>query len=207
MEKSPAQKQMEKNRQELDKSFDPVGSFEEESRVLQDVDPDQMKELSTKAAEVEYMESRISCLEEDLKEAKKGLEKLIIITIPEMMDEMGVASFTTNDGKKVDVKPMVFASIKKDNQLTAHTWLKAHGYEGLIKSSMSLTFPKGESHIRDLLLKELTERKLPAKFSAKDEVHFQTLSAWVRECDEQGKAIPEETFGIFRFRKAVISTK
>ena len=76
--------------------------------------------ISAKSAEVQE-------LDEQLKAAKKELLKLTDEELPASMAEVGLASFTLDDGSKIDVKPTYGATILVKNRPAAYEWLRNNG--------------------------------------------------------------------------------
>jgi hypothetical protein len=60
------------------------------------------------------------------------------------MQELGIQSFTLDDGSKIDVKPTYGAYIKLDDRPMAFEWLRDNGFDDIIKNTISCTFGRGE---------------------------------------------------------------
>jgi hypothetical protein len=156
-------------------------------------------------------ETTISRLEADLKEAKKKHTSLVMETIPALFDEAEFSGFRMKDGREVVVEDIVSASIPKKNQPAAFQWCRDHDHGGIIKNEITIAFGKGEDDTAVQLLGKLAQEGYHG-VKQKETIHTQTLKAWVRELIEQGDRgeipeadkLPEELFGVFRGRKAVI---
>src|SRR5581483_3977771 len=119
----------------------------------------------------------VDALEAELKAHKQRLQELETQTLPDLMTELGLEGVTLKDGSSVTVKPFVAAHISKEHEDAAFAWLESHGYGDIIK-----------------------ERTIVS-------IHPSTLKAWAKERVEAGDEIPDDLFGIFIGRKAVVKSK
>ena len=72
--------------------------------------------VSKLARSIKAKEQEVQSLDEQLKAAKKELLKLTDEELPASMAEVGLASFTLEDGSEVTVKPTYGASILVKNR-------------------------------------------------------------------------------------------
>jgi hypothetical protein len=108
------------------------------------------------------------------------------------------------DGSQIDIKPFYSASIKEENRAQAFEWLRKHGFDDIIKNTVSVRFGRGEDDLCDTLLNHLREQNYPVEQAQK--VEPQTLKAWVREQVERGNEFPTELFGAYVGQKATIKS-
>jgi len=154
------------------------------------------------ARAIRAAEDRIANVEEQLKEYKKELLKLTDEDLPAMLQELGLSSFSLDDGSTVEVKPTYGASIKVDNRPAAFEWLREHGYDDIIKNTVACSFGRGEDD-RASAFAAFAEKE--GYFAEqKTEVHPQTLRAFVKERVEAGDEFPMELFGAYVGQRAVI---
>lgn len=138
--------------------------------------------------------------EEDLKKAQKLLADIAEGQLPELMDKLRLTEFKTDDGLPIKILDKIRASIPKAREREAFKWLRDHNNGKLIKRKVSIPFAVGEDKEADKLLKAIAELKLPVEVEDREEVHNQTLVAFVKRQLESGAAIPLDVFGVFRQR-------
>ena len=136
---------------------------------------------------------------------KAEAERIARDDLPELMLEAELQEFTLTNGLVVSVGEHVHANITEANRKKAHAWLVEHGFGGLIKSEVTVSFAASEEGTNRAA--ELTD-KLTAEYGnsvgVKDAVHAGTLKAFIREQLEAGNDIPRELFGVFTFNKAEV---
>ena len=140
-----------------------------------------------------------------LKDAKERERLLREETIPSAMQELGLEELKLNTGQKVSVKQDVYASIPKANKDSAFAWLTDNGFDGLIKVSVEVLFDRGELEQAAELYNKLGEDGQEVVFS--QDVHSQTLKAFLREQISKGSNIPLDLFGARPVWTAKISNK
>tara|TARA_E500000318_G_scaffold29831_1_gene29710 strand:- start:2528 stop:3169 length:642 start_codon:yes stop_codon:yes gene_type:complete len=183
--------------------FEMEEDFEENSASsLEKLDQSGLSSIAALAREIRQKEETIEHLERELKDAKKALVKLTDEDMPGMLAEVGVSSFTLDDGSTVDIKQTYGASILVKNRETAFGWLRDNGYDDIIKNTVFTQFGRGE----DSEAKKFREVAESSGFDVqqKTEVHPMTLRAFVKERVELGEDFPMELFGAWVGQKAVI---
>lgn len=151
---------------------------------------------------------RVELMEEQLKEMKANLLKLDTVDIPETMKACGMKSFTTKDDFVVDLEEDVKCGIPAARRGEAYEWLREHGFDGLIKSQLSVSFDKDHLEEADQLVDELKQEGY--EVDVEQSIHYQTLKAFVKErlADVEAEvAIPHDLFGIFPYTVAKIKAK
>jgi len=175
-----------------------------EKDALKQIKVPEDKELSKVGkliSQLQQMQETYQKQETDLKKFKQEILEMETRIIPDVMMELGVAEFTNTDGIKVTIKPFVSASISKERTEEAHTWLKDNGHGDLIKHLVSVDVGKKETDANQAIS---ALSKLGLDPIDKEQVHSQTLKAFVREQVESGKPFPLELFGVFLGQKATI---
>lgn len=145
----------------------------------------------------------IADLENNLSLTKDKLRRIMEQDLPEAMDEVGMTTFTLDDGTKINVKPFYAASIPPERKDEAFDWLKEHDFDGLIKADVMVSFGKGEFEIAQSFLnfiRGFNEKAISPEY--KEHVHWQTLRKFVQEQIESGSPLPLDMFGVFVGRKA-----
>jgi hypothetical protein len=186
--------------------------------LLQDMEADQttassiekmdnsgLKSIAAIARAVRTKEDEVQRLEAEFKQAKKELLKLTDEDLPAMLLELGLSSFELEDGSKVTVRPTYGAHIKAENRETAFDWLRANGFDDIIKNTVSCQFGRGEDREAVEFMEEA--QRLGYSAEQKTDIHPSTLKAWVKERVETGQEFPMELFGAFVGQRANITRK
>jgi len=171
---------------------------------LEDSPDDGLIELIDRMIE---LEDRVKSLEEELKAEEADLRLLSQEAIPSKMDELQLTEASLQDGTKVTVSQKVKASIPTDpdKRSEALSWLRDNGHGSLIKNEVTASFGRGEDEMAEELLKELTEKEFSV--SKKQDVHYQTLNAFVNEQLREAQNIPLDLFNAFTYRQTKITRK
>jgi hypothetical protein len=177
--------------------------FEQDAEALQLKDDD-IQGVAALAKRAKSLSKEIDDLEKTLSERKENYRKLTEDSLPEALASLGMTSFRMEDGSSIDIKPFYGASIKAERQAEAFAWLREHGYDDLIKNTVSVRFGKGEDELCTRLIDNLKGTGYIPEQNQK--VEPMTLKAWVKEQVEKGKEFPTELFGAFIGKKAVIKS-
>jgi hypothetical protein len=177
--------------------------FENEADALK-VEDDQISGIAALARRAKSLEKQISDAEDILKGHKEQYRKLTEETIPEALSELGMTSFRMDDGSSIEVKPFYSASISEARRAEAFQWLRDHGFDDIIKNTVSVRFGRGEDELCNRLLGMLGQQGFPAEQSEK--VEPSTLKAWVKERVTRGDQFPMELFGAYIGKKASIKS-
>ena len=169
---------------------------------VEKIDQQGLTSIAALARTIRDEEETIAALEGDLKAAKKRHIKLTDEEMPAMLAEIGIASFTLEDGSTVEVKQTYGASILVQNRPSAFEWLRDHHHDDIIKNTVLCQFGRGEDD-QASAFSAFAESKgfIPQQ---KTEVHPQTLRAFVKERCEAGEEFPMELFGAWVGQRAVI---
>jgi len=177
--------------------------FEEnQATSVEKIDQNGLTSVAGLARLIRDTEATVEKLEESLKTCKKDLQKLTDEEMPAMLAEMGISSFSLDDGSTVQVKQTYGASILVNNRPDAYNWLRDKGYDDIIKNTVVCQFGRGEDD-RASSFSAFAEQQgfIPEQ---KTEVHPQTLRAFVKERCEAGEDFPMELFGAWVGQRAVI---
>lgn len=165
------------------------------------------------AERAQRLTAESEALEKRAKEVAAEARAIEENEIPDFMDELGLSEFALEDGTKVQLKDIVSAGIPKDSRAEAYEWLREHGHGGLIKTTITVFIPREEQE----KVAELIEALEPFGLSPEvgEDVHGQTLGAWVREWldkdaarddeaeDEPRTPLPMELLGVYMARRAI----
>ena len=177
--------------------------FEEDAGALK-VQNESLDAVSVLARKAKLQEKNIEELEHALKEAKDSYRKLTEEVLPEALAEIGMKGFTMDDGSQITVKPFYSASIPEARRAEAYQWLRDHGFDDIIKNTVSVRFGRGEDELCARLLNLLGEQGFPAEQAEK--IEPATLKAWAKEQVERGNAVPADLFGLYIGQKATIKS-
>ena len=177
--------------------------FEKEADALRLSDT-QITGIAALARRAKSLEKDIEDQETTLKGLKDELRKLTEETIPEALSEMGMSSFRMEDGSAIEVKQFYSGSISEARRAEAFQWLRDHGFDDIIKNTVSVRFGRGEEELCQRLVGLLGTQGFRSEQAEK--VEPSTLKAWVRERVERGEEFPMELFGAFIGKKAVIKS-
>ena len=167
---------------------------------LGDLPEDRLERLRTLALrQIDAQRNLDSCVAR-VEEATKGLNKIKLELLPELMDELKLEQFKTEEGFELKIATAIRASIPEANLEKACTWLEERNHGRLIKRTFNIEFGKDQESWANKFERDCAKRKRPLNLKRKKGVHPQTLSAFVRGQLEEGIDIPTDLFGIFRQR-------
>lgn len=155
-----------------------------------------LAEVSALCTAMIEAEKEVELQEEELKSAKERVRQLKEESIPMAMQELGLDSMKLTTGQKVSIKQDVYAAIPAAQRGEAYAWLDNHGFGGLIKTNVSVSFGKGEKE--NALNAVAILQKVGLAPDLTQSVHAQTLCAFLREqmADaESSKTLPLDLFG------------
>lgn len=176
--------------------------FDYSEYVEQPTSDHALSQLSQLADKQAAADARVKQIEAQLEKAREEYRDISERKIPELMDELGMEEFKTKTGLKIKIKETIRASIPKAKQDAAFDWLRNHGYGGLVKRFVSVSFGKGEDEMAEEAFRELIQRY--EGVDDKSSVHPSTLKAFINERLAEGDEIPMDLFGVHRQRSAVI---
>ena len=177
--------------------------FEKDAEALS-IGTDPLTEIGELAKQALSIEREIADLEEGVKERKAVLTELTEHRIPEALREVNMTSFKMADGSSIEVKQFYNASIPADRKGEAYEWLRQHGYDDIIKNTVSVQFGRGEDDRAGEIIELMRKEGLIADQAEK--IEPMTLKAFVREMVEQGTEFPSELFGAYVGWKAKIKS-
>ena len=180
----------------------PTINFEDD--VFNDVDDTSLKALADKCQLLELAEKKVAELEDQLKERKEAARKLSEEEIPQFLAEKGLSSITLTNGTEVKISEEVRPGVKVADRAFCYAWLRDNGYGDLIKNNISVSFGMGEDS-QALKLKSAIHH-LGMVSNEKEDVHYQTLKAFVTEQHKKGVSLPDE-FGVYVANKTKLVQK
>lgn len=184
-------------------------SEEQEAMLLQDsygaLPSDvEIGSLAELAKTMEAMEDYIKKCERHAKETKEKLNVLAQETLPRKMLELGIPGIDLPGGRRVQIDNIIAAKMPKKEDTNAHnsaiSWLDRHDLGDIVKREVVCSFGKeSEEQTKRVLeeLKRITNGQVPV-FERQD-VHYQTLNATLKEQARKGQPLPspEDGFDIY----------
>jgi hypothetical protein len=156
----------------------------------------------------EYLEADalVAQKEQELEVAKAARKDIAEVRIPQATEGMD-GKFDLGDGRELQLKEEIRASIAGEKRGPAIKWLDEHDYGHIVKRQVIIEFGKGEQERTEQFLKavkaledQLGTLVVKTNFS----VHNATLVSWVKEQLSEGVDLPVDVFGIYRQRTAKV---
>ena len=173
-----------------------------EDDVFSDVDDTSLKALADKCKQLEFAEQEVAELEDSLKEKKEAARKLSEEDIPLFLAEKGLSSITLDNGTEVKISEEIRPGVKVADRPFCYAWLRDNG--DIIKNNVSVSFGMGEDS-QALKLKAAIQ-DLGMVGAEKEDVHYQTMKAFVTEQHKKGVSLPDE-FGVYVANKTKLVQK
>ena len=105
----------------------------------------QLAELAELANRQVAEEAIVKELERQLAKATQDLKNTAERDIPNLMDAVGVKSYSLTDGTQITIDVKVVAGILEDNRPVAFEWLHKNGASSIIKRTVALEGGRGDS--------------------------------------------------------------
>lgn len=168
---------------------------------------DELTSLKTLLDKLQAVRWRSETIERELKEEKEKLRKIEEEDIPNLFNEFGLSELKMigEDGEigdTISIKNIYRGHVSEKNKPEAFKWLRANNHDDLIKNEIKINFGKGDDEQASNLKNKLVSDGI--SFVDKETVHPQSLSAFIREQTEVGKALPHDLLGVHIVQKARI---
>ena len=175
-----------------------------EEEDLVSADDLSLKALAQKCSKLEALETEIDQAEDNIKTLKEQQRKLSEEEIPNFLIEKGLTSIKLSSGAEVSVVEDIKPGVTIANKNFCWNWLREQGHGDLIKNNVAVSFGMGEDESAKQLKAAIIE--LGMACTEKEDVHYQTLKAFVSEQHRKGALLPDE-FGIHVANKTKIVKK
>jgi hypothetical protein len=153
-------------------------------------------------------------LEEAASAAKRAYEQMRRKTLPDAMMALSLSEFTTDDGLRLVLDDFVAGSLPKEDsgkRALAIAHLNEIGGSDLLSRTITLRYPRSASNEAAVVADAIKAGRVfvldengapvlnvsPADTSMSEQVHPQTLCAFVRQLLREGRACDPETLGLF----------
>lgn len=150
------------------------------------------------------LNTEADALEQQLKDTKAKARHISEVVIPEMLEELGVSKMTLTTGETVSTKLDVAANIPAECTEAAYSWLDSHGLGDIIKTGVTLNYPRDCRAEAMAMANQLTQSDTAAQVTISEKVHPMTLKATIKELLGNGVDVPMELFGAREYYKTVV---
>lgn len=165
----------------------------------------QLYELSVLANMQLDLEKAIDESERELAALKKQLKHISEVSIPDLMQQIGMAEFTLDNGYKVTVKPFYGANINDENRELCFTWLRDHELDDIIKHEVTAKLGKDSDEIALKVTGYLAS--IGVDFADKEFVHPMTLKSFIKEQCEENQDFPKDMFKVYEGKLTKITRR
>lgn len=161
---------------------------------------DQLAKLHDAIAHVRDLERTKSDQEASLKETNLKLQEQRFKILPELLDGIGIAKLTIDaEGNLPAVEAKVenyfhaniAADWEENKRQDAFNYLEDLGHGDLIKTEVTVAFPKEERDKALEFVKMIRSKGYDADVSVSQNVHWRTLTKWLQEMIEKRKIMPD----------------
>jgi len=141
---------------------------------------------------VERLRAELLVAEDELRDLEER-------QFPELFDEVGVTGFRVGN-RMVTVEEKLYGGLPKNegDRAVAMQILKEHGGEALMKTEVSVAFPKGQDEQARTAATLLESVGLNPV--VEESIHGSTYQKWAREMLEQGIPLDLKALGLFHRR-------
>lgn len=186
---------------------------EEQSRLLlgslEQEDVNEIKQVTSAIGvlmeRLDELNAEEQKLTDELDSIKEQKRTLVEELIPEFMTNNGLSEIKLADGRKLSYKEEYFTHVSEANKPKAWAWFREHGFEDIIKSRFNIVYTAGQTD-KVLQCKEvLAEHNID--YTVKEDVHSSTLKSVVNRLIADGNMPPQDLFGIYQKKSAVVKKK
>jgi hypothetical protein len=179
-------------------------SFEEDAAP--ESGPTVRERLEAMVSALRFAQAAYTAAQLAAEEAKAEVRRIETESLPDLMQEFGLKEARMSDGTLLTVSEDVDAAVTEERMAAALAWLTPRGYDGIVKTKLSVDFGRGEREAAEAAARVLSE-ECSLHADLKLAVHPQTLKAFVRERLAAGEQIPFDVFGIRQYSRAKLREK
>lgn len=163
----------------------------------------ELKQIAQMGKELYDAEAEVLRIEAELKKAKRNLYQVQEVDIPELMAEIGLTRFETDD-IVVEVKESLRVSPLAANRPKVMAVVEEAGDAALIKDTISFAFTRGQHEDADAFYEEAIANGFAPKRDQK--IESATLRAYISGKLKAGEEVDTELFGVTTARKAIFKS-
>ena len=180
--------------------------YGDDAKLTTPVSQDALARLTRLAHDLRDAQAHQDELERQAKDNQKKIDALSEVTIPELMEAMGMKEFVTAEGIRVSIDNKIRVHIPKARIPEAVNWLDENGYGKLVDREFVIKFGREDEDWANKFQRDLAQRKRPVDSTVKQSIHHARLNSWAKGVMEAGVILPENLFSQFnqRFTKVVV---
>jgi hypothetical protein len=172
-----------------------------DSEKLKALPKDEQVRALTKLAEEQLaLQTVIKEIEQTLEKRKERFRQVSEGLLPDLMNELGVATLTLTNGLKVKDSQFIDARITDP---AAYDWLEANDNAEIVKMTMSFAVRRTDKRRLQPLVDLAAQMDVEINF--KEAVHHMTLKSFVGEALKNGMEIPLELFNVYVGHRVTIT--
>lgn len=173
---------------------------------FKDLDEDSTMAQLTKLAEAQLLaEDELAKAEANVLTCKKQLEEIAERQIPDLMESVGIETFTIAGGRTISIKEKIQASIPKDTEAKAFKWIRKIGSGKMIKHILAVQLAMGEDELAEKITKAIKEEKPDLDIKDAEAIHASTLRSFVTRRLKAGEEVPMDLITVLRQKRSVIA--
>lgn len=182
-----------------------------ETDALALLDDEKLKTVGALAAEQVRLEQAVAVQERALADVKGQLQRVAETLLPDALAAAGLSEVRLPDGSRVTLGDEYYVNLPNastdDPKLQARrdaafAWVRSNGHGDLIKREVRLAFARGDETQAQRVMAGLNKAGIP--YSQTEQIHPQTLKAFVREQLEKATGLPVDVFGVHKVRLAKV---
>lgn len=162
-----------------------------------------LRRIGAMAQVLMKLQTDVELAEAALTTAKGNLQRMEKEDFPELLREVGLKEVKLEDGTKIKLVDEIQCGITEAHKPAAYKWLRDNNFDGMIKTTLTVPFGKGE----DEALQEVREALATCDITpvVAESIHHATLKSFIKEQRAKGVNVPVQPFGIFPYSKAVVT--
>ena len=201
------QKKFRATEETMPDSMNMLGAFEADSRTASQPAKAVLLRVAEMARLMRAAQVEVATAEAELLQRKARLFKIASEDLPSLLKEAGVEDLTLEDGTKVSVAEEISCSITDEKRAEAHKWLRANNFGSIVKTQVLVSFGKDELAAADDLYLRMLKKYGDDHAEMKENVHPQTLKAFLKELMQDRVKFPLPLFGVHPYSMAKLTVK
>lgn len=151
---------------------------------------------------IRQQQDAVARLEKELELTKSELNRLVLVDVPDAMQEVGLTEIKLTDGAVLAVKRDLKVNISEVNRAAAFAWLDEHGHGMAIRSEMTVDLRAMEAAEVESIA-DVLRHDFEAEPVITQTIHNATLKSIVSGELEKGTTVPS-CISVHDFKKATI---
>jgi len=160
---------------------------------------DLLQRITAQVAVCRDLQQRLADLEDQSRRATAALNNLLRQELPDLFDQAGTSRVDipangNNPGFRATLQPYFNANIaagwSEEKRQRAFEWLEQHGHGDLIKTTVTIDFPREERAAAEAFVARFTEDNPDLNPAIRETVHKQTLTKWLKDQVQSNGTLP-----------------